>query len=202
MSRREAARQCPRPPSDAPVFDEPWQAEAFAMTVALHERGLFSWAEWAAALSAEVKKTGCRRRRQRLLRLLAAGAGKAAGRQGRRRAARCRPAGRRLAACGARHAARHGRSCWRTIRNIARRRETGYSRKASTTVATSIAAKTRLAMRDISGIVEHAPERRAGQQPADVDDDDHAGKHRRLRKRVGRSASASVVPAKTAAIAT
>lgn len=25
------------------------------MTVALHQRGLFSWAEWAAALSAEVK---------------------------------------------------------------------------------------------------------------------------------------------------
>lgn len=28
------------------------------MTVALHERGLFSWGEWAAALSAEVKKPG------------------------------------------------------------------------------------------------------------------------------------------------
>ena len=26
------------------------------MTLALHERGLFSWAEWAASLSAEVKK--------------------------------------------------------------------------------------------------------------------------------------------------
>ncbi|TSE12629.1 nitrile hydratase accessory protein [Mesorhizobium intechi] len=43
---------------DAPVFAEPWQAEAFAMTVALHDRGLFSWGEWAAALSAEVKKPG------------------------------------------------------------------------------------------------------------------------------------------------
>ena len=43
-------------PADAPVFAEPWQAEAFAMTVALHERGLFSWSEWAQALSAEVKK--------------------------------------------------------------------------------------------------------------------------------------------------
>ena len=31
-----------RPSGDAPVFAEPWQAEAFAMTVALHERGLFS----------------------------------------------------------------------------------------------------------------------------------------------------------------
>ena len=37
-----------------PVFDEPWQAEAFALTVALHEKGLFSWGEWAEALSAEV----------------------------------------------------------------------------------------------------------------------------------------------------
>ena len=42
--------------ADAPVFAEPWQAEAFAMTVALNERGLLSWGEWAAALSAEVKR--------------------------------------------------------------------------------------------------------------------------------------------------
>ncbi|MDG4879997.1 nitrile hydratase accessory protein [Mesorhizobium sp. WSM4884] len=41
---------------DDPVFAEPWQAEAFAMTVALHDKGLFSWSEWADALSAEVKK--------------------------------------------------------------------------------------------------------------------------------------------------
>ena len=43
---------------DAPVFAEPWQAEAFALVVALHERGLFSWAEWAEALSREVKQPG------------------------------------------------------------------------------------------------------------------------------------------------
>lgn len=43
-------------PLDAPVFAEPWQAQAFALTLALHERGLFSWNEWAEALSAEVKK--------------------------------------------------------------------------------------------------------------------------------------------------
>ena len=43
---------------DAPVFTEPWQAEAFALTVTLHERGLFSWNEWAQALSSEVKKPG------------------------------------------------------------------------------------------------------------------------------------------------
>lgn len=40
------------------VFDEPWQAQAFAMTVALHDKGLFSWGEWAEALSSEVKKPG------------------------------------------------------------------------------------------------------------------------------------------------
>ena len=43
-----------QPEPDAPPFAEPWQAEAFAMTVALHERGLFSWPEWARYLSAEV----------------------------------------------------------------------------------------------------------------------------------------------------
>lgn len=39
-----------------PVFAEPWQAQAFAMVVALHEKGLFSWDEWAATLSRELKR--------------------------------------------------------------------------------------------------------------------------------------------------
>lgn len=34
-----------------PVFRAPWEAQAFAMALALHERGVFSWSEWAAALS-------------------------------------------------------------------------------------------------------------------------------------------------------
>ncbi|MEM8661147.1 MAG: nitrile hydratase accessory protein [Pseudomonadota bacterium] len=34
-----------------PIFAEPWQAQAFAMTIALYEKGLFSWDEWAAALT-------------------------------------------------------------------------------------------------------------------------------------------------------
>lgn len=42
--------------ADAPVFSEPWQAEAFALAVALAERGVFSWTEWASALSAEVHR--------------------------------------------------------------------------------------------------------------------------------------------------
>jgi nitrile hydratase accessory protein len=37
-----------------PVFREPWEAHAFAMAVQLHERGLFTWPEWAEALSAEI----------------------------------------------------------------------------------------------------------------------------------------------------
>jgi nitrile hydratase accessory protein len=38
-----------------PVFHEPWEAQAFAMALALHERGLFTWSEWAAALAREIK---------------------------------------------------------------------------------------------------------------------------------------------------
>jgi nitrile hydratase accessory protein len=37
-----------------PVFREPWEAQAFAMTLALHERGVFTWNEWARALAAEI----------------------------------------------------------------------------------------------------------------------------------------------------
>jgi nitrile hydratase accessory protein len=40
---------------DGPVFNAPWEAQAFAMAVALHERGLFTWPEWAAALAQEIK---------------------------------------------------------------------------------------------------------------------------------------------------
>ena len=37
-----------------PVFAEPWQAQAFALVLELHERGLFSWPEWAETLAAEI----------------------------------------------------------------------------------------------------------------------------------------------------
>ena len=37
-----------------PVFAEPWEAEAFAVAVKLHEGGVFTWSEWAATLSAEI----------------------------------------------------------------------------------------------------------------------------------------------------
>jgi nitrile hydratase accessory protein len=44
-------------PRDAagPVFHEPWEAQAFAMALVLHERGLFTWGEWAATLAHEIR---------------------------------------------------------------------------------------------------------------------------------------------------
>lgn len=41
-------------PAETPVFAEPWQAQAFAMALQLHQRGLFSWPDWAAALTAQI----------------------------------------------------------------------------------------------------------------------------------------------------
>jgi nitrile hydratase accessory protein len=54
----EAARALPGIPHDAdgPVFHEPWEAQAFAMALALHARGLFTWTEWATALAGEIKR--------------------------------------------------------------------------------------------------------------------------------------------------
>jgi nitrile hydratase accessory protein len=43
------------PDLDDAVFTEPWQAQAFALTIALHERGVFTWGEWAQALGASVR---------------------------------------------------------------------------------------------------------------------------------------------------
>jgi len=40
--------------ADGPVFREPWEAQAFAMAVKLHERGHFTWREWAHRLSEEI----------------------------------------------------------------------------------------------------------------------------------------------------
>ena len=37
---------------DGPVFDQPWQAQAFAMVVKLFEAGHFTWNEWVDYLSA------------------------------------------------------------------------------------------------------------------------------------------------------
>jgi len=38
------------------VFSEPWQAQAFALTLRLHERGVFAWTEWAQYLSQAIRE--------------------------------------------------------------------------------------------------------------------------------------------------
>jgi nitrile hydratase accessory protein len=46
----------PHQPQDeqGPVFNEPWEAQAFALVIALHEQELFSWQEWAGVLSEQI----------------------------------------------------------------------------------------------------------------------------------------------------
>ncbi len=53
-----AANALPDLPRDdeGPVFREPWEARAFAVALALHERGVFTWPEWASALADEIKR--------------------------------------------------------------------------------------------------------------------------------------------------
>ncbi len=55
---RRATEAVPGIPRDAqgPVFREPWEAQAFSMALALHQRGLFTWPEWAATLADEIKR--------------------------------------------------------------------------------------------------------------------------------------------------
>ncbi len=57
-SARRAAESVPGIPRDenGPVFRAPWEAHAFAMALALHEKGLFVWSEWSAMLGEEIKK--------------------------------------------------------------------------------------------------------------------------------------------------
>jgi nitrile hydratase accessory protein len=57
LNRPDLVAALPEIPRDAdgPVFREPWEAQAFAMAVALHEQGAFTWSEWAAALAVEIK---------------------------------------------------------------------------------------------------------------------------------------------------
>ena len=55
---RRARDAVPSIPCDAegPVFREPWEAQAFALTLTLYDRGLFQWPEWATILGDEIKK--------------------------------------------------------------------------------------------------------------------------------------------------
>ena len=42
--------------AEGTAFREPWEAQAFALVLSLHERGVFSWNEWTVVLSDEIKK--------------------------------------------------------------------------------------------------------------------------------------------------
>jgi len=42
--------------AEGPVFEEPWQAQAFALAVQLSAEGAFTWPEWAEALSREIAR--------------------------------------------------------------------------------------------------------------------------------------------------
>lgn len=42
---------------DAP-FEEPWQAQLFAFTVALNEAGHFTWSDWTAVFGPRVQEAG------------------------------------------------------------------------------------------------------------------------------------------------
>jgi nitrile hydratase accessory protein len=55
---RRATDAVPGIPRDeqGPLFREPWEAQAFAMALALHQGGLFTWSEWAATLAEEIKR--------------------------------------------------------------------------------------------------------------------------------------------------
>lgn len=55
---RRAIDVVPGIPRDeqGPLFSEPWEAQAFAMALTLHQRGLFTWSEWAATLAEEIKR--------------------------------------------------------------------------------------------------------------------------------------------------
>ncbi len=56
-STQEALKALPSIPQECgdAVFTEPWEARAFAMAVALNERGLFTWPEWADLFSSNLK---------------------------------------------------------------------------------------------------------------------------------------------------
>lgn len=58
---RADGRDLPMPRAQAGTvdgrhFSEPWQAHAFALTLLLHEKGVFTWPQWAAALADRIAR--------------------------------------------------------------------------------------------------------------------------------------------------
>jgi nitrile hydratase accessory protein len=62
VTARSQLARLPGAPRDAagPVFSAPWEAQAFALAVALHERGAYTWTEWAATLGEVIAEARAR----------------------------------------------------------------------------------------------------------------------------------------------
>jgi len=54
--KREDITPIPQKKDDGPIFQTPWEARAFAMTVKLWENELFNWEEFKDRLIAEIAK--------------------------------------------------------------------------------------------------------------------------------------------------
>ena len=48
------------PEAHEPVFRAPWEAQAFALAVRLHDAGAFTWREWAEQLAAAITRAQVR----------------------------------------------------------------------------------------------------------------------------------------------
>ena len=49
---------CPSHTAPEPVFEAPWHAQVFALTVVMNEAGRFAWAEWVERFAATLKRRG------------------------------------------------------------------------------------------------------------------------------------------------
>ncbi len=56
-ARDGAGLPMPADPASERHFSEPWQAHAFAMTLVLHQQGVFTWVEWAQTLAARIRQS-------------------------------------------------------------------------------------------------------------------------------------------------
>ncbi|MDE0308521.1 MAG: nitrile hydratase accessory protein [Acidiferrobacterales bacterium] len=45
------------PDAQDPIFEAPWMARAFALTVSLHHRGVFTWPQWSEHLADAIRST-------------------------------------------------------------------------------------------------------------------------------------------------
>ena len=109
--------------ADGPVFAEPWEAQAFSIVVALHERGVIEWPEWTARLAAEIERAqaaGDPDTGETYYRHWLAALERLVSEKGLADADDAHPVRRRLGARGRPHAARHAdRTAPRRLRRLA-----------------------------------------------------------------------------------